>query len=156
MKTIITIFAFIAIASIALCQDILSTGGDFHQTPHGSLSFTIGEPISETFEAGENVLTQGFQQSKLIITAIETPETENFNLQVFPNPTHSIITIKATEEVQHALQYVLCDLNGKVLYETCSDQSMIEIDLINVCPGTYLLKIINDEKLMATYKIIKE
>jgi hypothetical protein len=156
MKTFIAALAFIAIANIALCQEVLSTGGDFQQTAQGSVSFTIGEPISETFEAGNNTLTQGFQQSKLIITAIEVPDANNFSLQVFPNPAHSTITIEVIVDAQQALEYALYDLNGKVLYEICSDQSMLEIDVQNLYPGTYLLKITNDKKQMATYKIVKE
>ena len=155
MKTIIIVFAFIAITSLALCQEVLSTGGDFHQTPQGSLSFTIGEPISETFDAGENVLTQGFQQTKLIITAIETPEMENFKLHIFPNPTHSTILIETTDDVQQSMQFALYDLNGKILYNICSDQSILEIDLTSFSPGTYLLRISNDNQQMNTYKIIK-
>jgi hypothetical protein len=156
MKTILILISLILMSyCYVVSQEIISTGGDYYKNSSLSVSYTIGEPISETFVAGENVLTQGFQQSKLIITAIETPEANNFKLQVFPNPTHSIITIENTEEVQQTLQYALYDLNGKVLYETHSDENMFEINLANLSPGTYILRITNDEKQMATYKIEK-
>ncbi len=46
-------------------QEVFSSGGEFIETPTGSLSWTIGEPISETFSDGMAVLTQGFQQGFL-------------------------------------------------------------------------------------------
>jgi hypothetical protein len=156
MKNIALVFLIIIYYSSGFAQEVISASGDFYQNSSISVSYTIGEPITETFVNGENTLNQGFQQSKLIVTAIETPEVAIFNLHVFPNPTHSIITIENTNKAQQALQYALYDLNGKVLYEICSNQSVLEIDVQNIYPGTYLLKITKNKKQMATYKIVKE
>lgn len=155
MKLSITLTIALFISSLAMAQEVVSSGGDYHSNSSGSLSSTIGEPIIETFSAGDYTLTQGFQQTKLIITALKPHEAAKFNLEIFPNPTHSTIIIEATEEIQQSLQYSLYDFNGKVLYETCSDQSILKIDLTSFSPGTYLLRISNDNQQMNTYKIIK-
>jgi hypothetical protein len=65
MKNILSIF--IALALIAGCmqtnaQQVIATAGGEYQGENLALSFTIGEPVIETFSNGEFILTQGYQQ----------------------------------------------------------------------------------------------
>jgi len=58
---------FITLALIAGCiqinaQQVIATAGGQYQGDNLMLSYTIGEPVIETFSSGELILTQGFQQ----------------------------------------------------------------------------------------------
>lgn len=62
-------FFFIAIAMAcsafsfqAQAQQVIASSGGFFEGENISLSFTVGEPVIETFTGGNVVLTQGFQQ----------------------------------------------------------------------------------------------
>lgn len=45
-----------------IAQEVISTAGGEYQGNNVSLSYTIGEPVIETFSGGNIVLSQGFQQ----------------------------------------------------------------------------------------------
>lgn len=45
-----------------MAQQVIATAGGEYQGNNLSLSYTIGEPVTETLSAGNVVLTQGFQQ----------------------------------------------------------------------------------------------
>ena len=50
-------------------QEVITTAGDYHSAASGSLSWTLGEVLTETYSTGLNSLTQGFNQSQLSATA---------------------------------------------------------------------------------------
>ncbi len=54
--------ANIAGISHSSAQQVIATGGGYYQTENIAMSFTIGEPVTETFIGGDVILTQGFQQ----------------------------------------------------------------------------------------------
>ena len=43
--------------------NVVASGGDYATTASGSISYTIGQPISETVGNANNKITQGFQQA---------------------------------------------------------------------------------------------
>lgn len=47
---------------VGFSQQVVTTCGNFDQSDSFSLSWTLGEPITETFSTGAFILTQGFQQ----------------------------------------------------------------------------------------------
>ena len=49
--------------------------------------------------SGDLILTQGFQQSKLSITAIEVNKDLGVEVTVFPNPTSELVNIKFTAPI---------------------------------------------------------
>lgn len=62
-------FYFIAIAMAcaafsfqAQAQQVVASSGGLFEGENISLSFTVGEPVTETFTGGNVILTQGFQQ----------------------------------------------------------------------------------------------
>lgn len=49
--------------SQSLTPEVVSASGDYFEAVNGSLSWTLGEVATETFESGNTILTQGFQQT---------------------------------------------------------------------------------------------
>jgi len=64
MKTRITflLIMFLALTSNAVAQQVIATAGGYFQNQEMSMSWTVGEPVIETFTGAEVILTQGFQQ----------------------------------------------------------------------------------------------
>ena len=63
------VYLFIGLVSVCFfnvnAQEIISTSGDYFENTTGSISWTIGESMIETYTNGSEILTQGFQQSRL-------------------------------------------------------------------------------------------
>ena len=67
--TLYLILSFFLIRQIN-AQEVVSAGGGDFTNSSLSVSWTIGEPITETYSVGSNILTQGFHQSKLSVIGI--------------------------------------------------------------------------------------
>ena len=79
--------------SQTLSPDVWATSGDYYSNANNSLSWTIGECITETYSNANNSLTQGFQQSKYNITSVEENTKSDFSVAVYPNPASKYINI---------------------------------------------------------------
>jgi hypothetical protein len=89
MKSILKLLIFcwlLHFGSVLYAQQIVTTGGDYHQNSSGSISYTIGELAIETFSKTNNILTQGFHQTNLIAVAINELKGLDFEISAFPNP----------------------------------------------------------------------
>jgi len=151
-KTIILLLVlFVAITSTK-AQEVISSSGNYQETANGSLSSTIGETLTETQTNG-NTITQGFQQTNIIVTNITKPEKEQFNISVFPNPTNDYVILKSPKMLN--LQIQLSDINGKILFEEKSEKYEVRINMDSYSNGTYYIKVLNN-KSVNSFKIIKQ
>ncbi|SDL12258.1 Por secretion system C-terminal sorting domain-containing protein [Catalinimonas alkaloidigena] len=128
----------------------VSTDGAF------TLSWSVGEPVVETFSTPEITLTQGFHQANLVISKVDR-HPEAFQVQVFPNPTSDQVTL---ELAQKPGQYVVCkllDVQGRTLLTERITQDQQQLDLRALSAGTYILMLLTPEREqpVATYKIQK-
>ena len=121
----------------SLTPSVIALAGGYEKTTSGvSVSWTLGEPIVDPLRSGNVVLTQGFQQPDLKVTTGFEDPTFLYDLQVFPNPTSSDLTIETA--FQRELTYRLVDIQGKVLKEgTLSQKSTLP--LVALPQGVYAL-----------------
>jgi len=66
MKTITLTVAILIISILSFAQsidrEVLSSSGDSFEGPNSSVSWTLGEIVTETLTDGNTIITQGFQQ----------------------------------------------------------------------------------------------
>ena len=72
----------------SLSPTVISSTGGFSSNANGSLSYTVGEmTMVQTFSAGGNILTQGFQQpNDQLVGLIDFTKDEFGSFVVYPNP----------------------------------------------------------------------
>jgi hypothetical protein len=72
----------------SLTPTVISSTGGFSSNANGSLSYTVGEmSMVQTFSAGGNILTQGFQQpNDQLVGLIDITKDEFGSFVVYPNP----------------------------------------------------------------------
>ena len=158
------IIAFFLFGIAIHAQEVVSSAGSYVETTSGSLSWTVGEPVIETITDGTNTLTQGFQQSKLTVTAINDLKVSGIELFVYPNPTNSFLSIEVKTDKQRYLLLSLFDLNGRLILQKKMTENKQTIKMQNYKPGTYLLKVTegkdsNSKDAMhcvSTFRIIKK
>ncbi|HOY30937.1 MAG TPA: hypothetical protein PKW80_03570 [Bacteroidales bacterium] len=131
-------FAVTICCSQTLTREVISTGGDFQQNSTGSVSFTIGETVVETFETANIDLTQGFQQNDVLkfmiygkvkyagkaIPGSPAPNPPSYNQAIY-NIDNVIVILKLQS-------------NGEEIARDTSDNAG-NYQLSNVSPGNYLL-----------------
>jgi hypothetical protein len=137
-------------------QEVISSTGATYSSANLQLSWTVGEPMVETFTAGGAILTQGFHQSKLVITAIDPIPLAGIELEVYPNPTSGEVNIKVNKGNISKLRFFLYTSQGEqILQQEFSGQNE-PINMQLLAPGYYMLKIARDKDTpVQTFKIVK-
>ena len=137
-------------------QEVIATAGENFTAEERTLSWTIGEVVTETF-GNESNLTQGFHQSKLTITSIYQFKDFNVEISAFPNPVlyELNLTINADEE-----EYTVTIFNdlGSAYYTNkhLLGTNPVLIDFNDYKQGVYFVRIINENgTLLKTFKIVK-
>jgi hypothetical protein len=153
LKILVAFFLFVYATSEA--QEIITASGDYFSNSNGSLSSTLGEPIGETFAGTENIITQGFQQSKLSIISITELPKADYTVNAFPNPAKEYVRIKCDSQRNENLSYELYDNMGKLLQKKQFDGSETVISFSNLKPSDYFIRILSGQSEIKTFKIVK-
>lgn len=140
---------------ILQAQEIVSSSGGYGSSASAKVTWTIGEPVTETVTGINSILTQGFNQGDLIITIIKEPELPGLNVKAWPNPVSDNLKISIGETELDNLNYILFDIGGKVVRQNKLKGVQSEIPMGNLTPSTYLLKIYRNNAEIAIFKIIK-
>jgi hypothetical protein len=134
-----------------------ATGGNASGSG-GSASYSVGQ-IFYTSNAGTSgSVTQGVQQPYeiSIVTGLEEAKGINLSVSASPNPTSDYLTLEIEGKV--TTQYIasLYDMNGKLLLSEKITGNQTSIVMSNLLPSTYFLKVIQGNKEVKTFKIIKK
>ena len=141
--------------SQTITQQLISSSGDEFKNNTYQLVWSIGETVTETFSANNQMLTEGFHQSNYIISAINQMSDLEFEINLFPNPTTNLIQLKIQNDKLENLHFVISDLSGKMIL---SENLIIvnqQINLTKYLSGIYILSVYNQNQLLKTFKIIK-
>ena len=156
-------FIFVILLDFFLCtgsvqaQEVVTGCGDFYSNASNSVSFTLGEPVSETYKGTNNILTQGLNQPLLTVGAIHESPGMNYTISAFPNPASQFIKIKIEKGKVKGmnLAYQLMDMNGKILQQKKLEVIETEISVKNLPPAAYFLKVVINDNEIKTFTLIK-
>jgi hypothetical protein len=154
------IYFFIFILSFALgslqAQQVISSAGASATGTGVQLSWTIGEPVIETFTGTSAILTQGFHQSKLTVTAVDPTLFPGLDVSVYPNPVSTQLWYKISGERMQNLSYRLFNAEGKAILNKTVENPEELINMEIYTSGIYLLKFFREDDPLKTFKIIKD
>lgn len=151
LRPIIISFTFIVASNNSFGQDleVISGGGTYTENPNGSIAWTIGEPVIDTYEGTSNHLTQGFHQPDVYVLS-----TENFveiELSIYPNPTSDYINVVT----DRPLQLRMFDESGKLVQQIDLVNNNDQINVSGLSRGTYVLNFLSSEGMVKSMKILK-
>ncbi len=138
-------------------QQVLTTSGGNATGGSGSVSYTIGQIVYTTNANSNGSVAQGVQQPYEIsvITGIESAKDINLICSVYPNPTTDFLTLKVENYDKEYLSYWLYDFNGNLLLNKKVEANVCSVSMQNLLSGTYILKVTDNNKVIKTFKIIK-
>lgn len=122
----------------------------------GTSNFSIGQVIYLTAVGAGGTSYQGVQ----IPYEITTLGSDNFpeislKMIVYPNPTTSILNLKIENYGFQELSYRLFDIRGKLIYNQKIIKSNTSISLESLYMGTYILEVTKQNKIIKSFKVIK-
>jgi hypothetical protein len=123
----------------------------------GSVSYTIGQVVYTTVSGSNGSMNQGVQLpfEISVITAISGTSGITLSLSVYPNPANGFVTLRVEGYDAKNLSYMLFDINGVLFQNSPVLGDETRIQLGNIIPGTYILKVVENKKELKTFKIIK-
>lgn len=149
-------FICYSLSAQSLQSGLVSTAGGFSTSPSSSLSWTIGELVIQTYSSGQQQLTQGFHQNRMTLTPVFEIDSQPVELDVFPNPSSQIITLRSSKTNGIPLRYELLNIYGQLLRQGRLQGNNTTINLSPLNPQLYLLNVIGTYgKKVAVFKIQK-
>lgn len=138
-------------------QNVIPVTGGIATGSGGSVSYTVGQIVNSSLSGTNGTVAQGVQQPYEIsvITAIEESKGITLEMIVYPNPATDFIWLKIESFEPENLRYQLYDNDGRVLQNNKVDGNEMSIEMSTYSSGIYFLKVIQDNKLVKTFKIIK-
>jgi hypothetical protein len=150
----------LALNGLQAQQTIPSSGGDASGSG-GSVSYSIGQMVYTTNTGTNGSVAQGVQQPFEISVVTSVDEAKDITLQctAYPNPATDLLTLKIDASAKLSIQslsYQLFDVSGKLLETKKVEGSETSIAMGSLVPATYFLKVIQNNKEIKTFKIIKK
>ena len=134
-------------------QELVGSQGGIAVGSLGSLSWSLGEPVTETVFSGSVVFNQGFQQN---LNGNAGLEHYAFNelFDVFPNPAFDNLTVQPRTAIFSA-NLVLTDARGRVMIRLNDQHFPQSIELSELSPGLYCLTIELPNQIPVMTQVIK-
>lgn len=137
-------------------QEVVATAGNEFTASNQTLSWTMGEVVIETFTVENAAINQGFHQSVIIITNIDTEIHFPIEIEVYPNPTSSTLTVSYSAEVAERVTYMVYNLSGNCMTAGVILNSKTELDFSSYAPGVYILRLIDSKGKVNSLRIVKD
>ncbi len=155
-----TLFTF-AFSAVSAQESVNATGGNASGSVC-SVSYSVGQVVYTTNTGTSGSVAQGVQQlyEISVVTAIEEAKGINLSVSAYPNPTTDYLTLSISDNIQtsHDLSQLssqLYDMSGKLLQNERITGNQTSIVMSNLVPANYFVKVIQSDKELKTFKIIK-
>ncbi|ESU27107.1 hypothetical protein FLJC2902T_22150 [Flavobacterium limnosediminis JC2902] len=137
-------------------QEAIASSGENVSGSSGTISYSVGQIVYTTATGTNGSLSQGVEQPIEIQTL---SGADNFNvsleLSIYPNPTTDLLYLQVKESNFENVQYQLFDFNGRLLENKRVTTASTTIQMEKYPGAIYLLKVLDNNKEVKTFKIIK-
>lgn len=143
---------------LAQAQTTATTSGGEATGNGGTVSYTVGQVVYQTHSGTNGSVAEGVQQPYEIsvVTGIEEAKGINLLVSAYPNPTTDYLTLEIKDFELSNLSFQLYDLNGKILQNKKITVSQTSIAMGNLIPANYFVTVMQNNKKIRTFKIIKK
>jgi hypothetical protein len=157
MKKVIFLLVFVVGCIIINAQETVSVSGGNATGSGGLVSYTVGQILYNTFSGTNGTVAQGVQQPYeiSIVTTVENTEEISLEYLVYPNPTSGLIKLIIKSFDYENWRFRLYNLNSILLQDKKIENEETEISLQNLSASMYFLKVINNNREVKVFKIVK-
>ena len=135
-------------------QVLSATGGDASGSG-GTVAYSVGQIVYTTNTGTTGSVAQGVEQA-YEISSVGIKETAlNISLSIFPNPTSDYLTLKVEDYNNEALSYNLLDQQGKLVMNEQITNQETQVAMSTLARGAYFINVLQANKKIQTFKIIK-
>lgn len=144
-------------------MNTINTSGNDISGNTGSVAYSIGQVFFSYIDGNTYQIAEGIQQGNLENNSnnedTDIPEDDlyNTNALIYPNPTTNFVNL-ITEgfNFNSPNSYQLYNYQGKLIKQSLIQNQNSIIDLSNLSSSIYILQVFAEEKLLKTFKIVKQ
>jgi hypothetical protein len=157
LSAIISMLLFsLSVIAQEVKPEVIASSGDTYKTTSSQISWTLGEVVMETYNAGAMTLTQGFHQPGVKVDAGYSDPVIQLSVKLYPVPATRYVMLEF-QEIQEGLSVELYDMKGNRINVQPVNSQRLQIDLNTLPAAEYILKIVSAEnKTIISYIIIKQ
>jgi hypothetical protein len=159
MKQLINVLIAFALFGIGTtkAQNTSAASGSNATGSGGTLSYTVGQIVTTTNTGSNGTSAHGVQQpfEISVATGIKEELDITLDLVVYPNPSTDFLKLRIGDREFRNLRYQLFDINGNLLRNNKVEERETEISMNIYLPAIYFLKVTDKDKVIKTFKIIK-
>jgi hypothetical protein len=143
--------------STATAQTSVNAAGGNASGSGGSASYSVGQVVYAASTGTSGSVAQGVQQPYEIsvVNGIEEAKGISLSVSAYPNPTTDFLQLKVESEKLKDLSFQLFDISGKLLQSEKITGNQTSIAMGSLVPATYFVKVIQGNKEIRTFKIVK-
>jgi hypothetical protein len=136
-------------------HQVLSASGGDATGSGGSVAYSVGQIVYTTSTGTTGSVAQGVEQAYEIYSVGIKETTLNISLSVFPNPTSDFLTLKVEDYNNETLSFDLLDEQGKLILSEQITNQETQVAMSTLARGSYFINIVQANKKIQTFKIIK-
>ncbi len=152
----IALFFLSLCSSTGFAQEATNASGGNASGIGGSASYSVGQASYTTNSNANGNISQGVQQAFEIFSVGIAENNFKTSLSAFPNPTSDCLILNVDETQLSNLSFQLIDVQGKVLITELILQGQTKINTLELPAASYFLNIIQNNKQVKSFKIIKK
>ncbi len=154
--SVTTLLFFIFSLSSVIAQDSVNATGGNASGSGGSASYSVGQLVYNTYTGTNGSVLQGAQQPYEISVVTGLEEAIGINLTAYPNPVTDQLILSVDNFELSKLYFQLFDMRGQLLQKEKITANQTTIAMSNLGQATYFVKVIQGNKEVKTFKIIKK
>ena len=156
LKLIATLLYGLGLTGLQAQEAFTVTGGNASGS-EGTVSYSVGQVFYSTNTGTNGSTAQGVQQPYGIAVVTELEEAKGITLHctVYPNPVIDMLILRIEGKLQTQYSMSLFSINGELLENKKINSIETTLDMKNLVPATYILKVTDSKKELKTFKIIK-
>lgn len=150
------LFCCAGVSAQSVTPEVIATSGGYFTSVNAQLSWTLGEPVVDTWSNVSNTLTQGFQQNSYYLSGIEELST-NLLVTAYPNPSVGMVNIRINGAAHDYIQAILINASGATIGQlTLTGINQCSFDLAPYASGAYTISILDNKQQKQSITIIKQ
>ncbi len=137
-------------------ESVPSSGGNASGSG-GSVSYSVGQVFYSIINGEIGSVSEGVQQPYEISVVTGIVEAEGIDLVVsaFPNPVTDHLILRVDKYDTENLSFQLFDVHGRMVKTGIITSHETIIDMADITRATYLLRVLDKDKEVKTFRIIK-
>jgi hypothetical protein len=145
-----------ALGLLTQAQEAPTAAGGDATGSGGTVAYSVGQVSYVTNTGTNGTEGQGVQQPyEILTTSVENAQIA-VSLSAFPNPALNTLNLQVANFANQKMTYSLFDVQGKLLESKSIAAQQTQIDMSALSAASYFITVLQDDKKIRSFKIIKK